>query len=178
MPWEFNILYALQNIHNPVLDQVMAFITHFGDAGLFWIAVSICIMIFVKDKSMGLTCVGALASEFVICNLILKNLVARQRPCWIDTSIELVVASPSDFSFPSGHSSASFAVAVAIFMWDKKWGTLAIIWAGLIAFSRLYLFVHFPTDVLTGALIGTLMGVIFYFVVKKIYKYEERKQVN
>ena len=172
MSWEFDILYELQSIHNPVLDAVMAFITHFGDKGLFWIALSLAILIFRKDKGMGITAVAALASEALICNLIIKPLVARQRPCWIDDTVALLISSPHDYSFPSGHTSASFAVATAIFLWDKKWGTLALIWAGLIAFSRMYLFVHFPTDVLVGLVIGVLMAVISWYIVKQFYHSE------
>ena len=100
MSWEFDILYALQSIHNPVLDAVMAFITHFGDKGLFWIALSLAILIFRKDKGMGITAVAALASEALICNLIIKPLVARQRPCWIYDTVALLISSPHDYSFP------------------------------------------------------------------------------
>ena len=144
----------------------------FRDKGLFWIALSLAILIFRKDKGMGITAVAALASEALICNLIIKPLVARQRPCWIDDTVALLISSPHDYSFPSGHTSASFAVATAIFLWDKKWGTLALIWAGLIAFSRMYLFVHFPTDVLVGLVIGVLMAVISWYIVKQFYHSE------
>lgn len=158
MEWEFDVLNWFYSLHNPVLDKVEVFITWFGNAGIFWIAVSALILIFAKDKRVGATCAVALLSEFIVCNLILKNTVQRDRPCWINTSIEMLIPVPKDYSFPSGHSGASFAVSMSIIQYNRKWGTAAVILASLIALSRLYLYVHFPTDVITGAAIGTLMA--------------------
>ena len=89
---------------------------------------------------------------------MLKNIAARQRPCWLDPSVELLVAVPKDFSFPSGHSLVSFEGAVCIFLFNRKWGIPALMLAVLTAFSRLYLFVHFPTDVLAGIVMGTVIA--------------------
>lgn len=166
MNWEFNILYWFQSIHNPVLDRIEPVITLFGDGGIFWILLTVAILIFVKDKRVGITCVLALASEAVIV-LVLKNTVQRSRPCWIDPTIQMLVRVPKDYSFPSGHSAASFSAAVSIFLYKKKWGTAAIVLAALIAISRMYLFVHFPTDVLVGTLIGIAMALLFGYLVKK-----------
>ena len=130
---DFSILYALQHLHNAVLDRVMVGITSLGNAGWIWIA---------------------LILDLILCNLVLKPLAARPRPCWIDEQVKLLVAAPKDYSFPSGHSAASFAAAVSIFVMHKKEGAAALILACLIAFSRLYLFVHFPTDVLAGIAVG------------------------
>ena len=87
-----------------------------------------------------------------------KNIAARQRPCWLDPSVELLVPVPKDFSFPSGHSLVSFEGAVCIFLFNRKWGIPALMLAVLTAFSRLYLFVHFPTDVLAGIVMGTVIA--------------------
>ena len=130
---DFSILYVLQHLHNAVLDRVMVGITSLGNAGWIWIA---------------------LILDLILCNLVLKPLAARPRPCWIDEQVKLLVAAPKDYSFPSGHSAASFAAAVSIFVMHKKEGAAALILACLIAFSRLYLFVHFPTDVLAGIAVG------------------------
>ena len=119
MNWEFNILYWFQSIHNPVLDRIEPVITLFGDGGIFWILLTVAILIFVKDKRVGITCVLALASEAVIV-LVLKNTVQRSRPCWIDPTIQMLVRVPKDYSFPSGHSAASFSAAVSIFLYKKK----------------------------------------------------------
>lgn len=166
MQWEFDLLYWFQSLHNPALDAVMKTITKFGDAGLFWIFLTVAILIFVKDKRVGISCATALICEAVIV-VILKNVVQRSRPIWLDPGIHMLVKIPKDYSFPSGHSAASFSVAVSIFLYNKKWGTVAIIGAALIAVSRMYLFVHFPTDVLAGTIIGIAMALICGYLVKK-----------
>ena len=96
----------------------------------------------------------------VIGNLILKNLIARDRPCWIDSQVVLLIENPKDYSFPSGHTLVSFEGAVSILLKNKRWGIAALVLACLIACSRLYLFVHFPTDVLFGAALGTVIAVL------------------
>ena len=102
----------------------------------------------------------------LIGNIFLINLVARDRPCWIDPTIQLLVASPKDFSFPSGHTMASFEAAVSIFLYNRRWGAAAFVLAVLISFSRLYLFVHFPSDVLTGLVLGTVIAVAVHKIVE------------
>ena len=166
MQWEFDVLYWFQSLHNPVLDQIEKVITKFGDGGIFWILLTVAIIFLVKDKRVGITCALALASEAVIV-LLLKNTVRRSRPIWLDPTVHMLVRIPKDYSFPSGHSAASFSVAVSIFLYNKKWGTAAIILAILIALSRMYLFVHFPTDVIVGTLIGVTMALLMGYLVKK-----------
>ena len=111
---------------------------------------------------MGFCVLLSLAGGLLIGNILLKNLVARDRPCWIDPTIQLLVASPKDFSFPSGHTCASFASAFAIYkckeVFPKKWRTAAMVLATLIALSRLYVGVHYPTDVLGGLIVGLFSG--------------------
>ena len=104
---------------------------------------------------------------FIIGNLILKNLVMRARPCQIDTAVALLVHMPSDYSFPSGHSMNGFTASVALLCNNKKLGIPAVVLAALIAFSRLYNFVHFPTDVLAGMAIGTIVAVFVYIFFRK-----------
>ena len=112
----------------------------------------------------------------IIGNGILKNLIQRQRPCWIDTNILLLIPNPTDFSFPSGHTLASFEASIMILLHSKKWGIPAIILSILIAFSRMYLFVHFPTDILGGAILGTTISILVYYVSEKIIK--AKKETN
>lgn len=179
MAWEFDVLYWFQGLHNPVLDRIEVCITRFGDKGIFWIIVTLLLLVCVKDRRIGMTAALALVTEAILCNLILKNVVQRSRPCWMDPDVQLLIHSPKDFSFPSGHSSVSFAVAVSIIQYKKKWGVAAVLLAILIAVSRLYLFVHFPTDVLTGALIGTVMAIISGMIVRKgVEKHPELLEWN
>lgn len=167
MSWEFEWLYALQNIHSPILDKIMVAISTIGNAGLFWIVCALLLLIFKKTRPVGVQVVIAMAVTFIIGNLVLKNLIMRDRPCWIDTSVALLVDSPTDYSFPSGHSMNGFAASVTMLLNDRRYGIPAVILAALIAFSRLYIFVHFPTDVFAGILIGTLVAVFVYLLWKK-----------
>lgn len=152
MKWEFDILYALQKIHQPVLDHIMTGLSTIGNAGIFWIVLGMVLCIPKKYRKIGIQMVISMAITFIIGNLILKNLIARERPCWLDTQIALLIKSPKDYSFPSGHSMNGFAASIALLCNDKKLGIPAVILASLIAFSRLYHFVHFPTDVMVGIL--------------------------
>ncbi len=159
MNWEFHILYALQEIHNPVLDKIMLFITSLGDDGWLWLAIGAVCLFFKKHRKMGLQLLLSMLCTFILGNLILKNIFARPRPCDIDTAITLLVSRPHGHSFPSGHSINSMVAAVALFLNNKKIGVPAVIIATLIGFSRLYLFVHFPTDVLAGFTIAILVAI-------------------
>ncbi len=168
--WEFDWLYALQEIHNPVLDAVMAFLSDIGNGGILWIALSVILMIPKKSRTTGFQMMLSIVITFVIGNLILKNVIMRARPCQIDETVALLVAIPSDYSFPSGHSMNGFTAAVALFYNNKKLGTPALILAALIAFSRLYNFVHFPTDVFFGIILGTVVAIAVCTVWKKVAK--------
>ena len=95
----------------------------------------------------------------IVCNLILKNLLKRKRPSWI-SKVELLIKNPKDFSFPSGHASSSFAAALTISFYFKGMGIIFLIIAALIAFSRIYHFVHYPSDVIIGALLGTVIAIV------------------
>ena len=173
MSWEFDWLYALQDIHNPVLDKVMVFVSALGNAGIFWIAVGLLLLITKRYRRGGAQMLVAMAVTFVIGNLILKNLVARERPFWIDREVLLLMASPSDYSFPSGHSMNGFAGSVSLLCIDRRIGIPAVILAAIIAFSRLYLFMHFPTDVFAGIVIGLVIALITNYVFwKKGWKQE------
>ena len=130
---DFSILYALQHLHNAVLDRVMVGITSLGNAGWIWIALTAVFLILPKYRKCGVRMAIALILDLILCNLVLKPLAARPRPCWIDEQVKLLVAAPKDYSFPSGHSAASFAAAVSIFVMHKKEGAAALILACLIA---------------------------------------------
>lgn len=157
---DFSILYFIQdNLKCGFLDFLMPCITMLGNAGIIWIIAAVLFLIFKKTRQNGIAMAAALLIGLLIGNLIIKNLVARDRPCWIDESVALLIAVPKDFSFPSGHTMHSFAAAVVIFHQDKRWGAGALAIAALIGFSRLYLFVHFPTDVLGGCIIGIILGI-------------------
>ena len=170
MDWEFDILYWFQNMHDPIMDKIALAFTMMCEKGIFWIIVILALLFLVKDKRVGLTGCAALCLSVLLCNIILKNIVQRDRPCWIDPTVQLLVDVPDDYSFPSGHTSFSFAAAVAIFRYYKGWGFLALVIACMIGLSRLYLFVHFPTDVLVGAFCGIVAGLLAGMLVNDFYK--------
>lgn len=163
--------FIQEHLQCDFLDRFMSTITHLGDAGVFWIALGIVFLFFVKTRRMGFQMLAAMALGFIIGNLILKNVIARERPYTINEIIPLI-KKPSDYSFPSGHTLASFEAAITIFFYNKKWGAGALLLASVIAFSRMYLYVHFPTDILGGILLAmfvsfTIRGVFEQFVHKK-----------
>lgn len=156
---EFLILNWIQTLRTPVGDGLMCFITKLGNAGIVWIALTVFLLLFRGTRKAGIVMLAALCIDLAVCNGILKNLAARIRPCDVNTQIQLLIARPDDFSFPSGHTAASFAAVAALYFSGKRnlWKA-ALVLACLIAFSRLYLYVHYPTDVLGGAVIGFLAG--------------------
>ena len=167
MNLEFLILdFIRDNLTSTFMDGLMKCITFLGNAGWLWIALGVILSFIPKTRKLGFSVCIALIFSLLLCNLTLKPLVARVRPYQI-REIALIIETPSDFSFPSGHTSASFAGAVAILLNNKKLGVPAIILAALIAFSRLYLYVHFPTDIIGGIVLGSLCAVLGYFIVKK-----------
>lgn len=169
MSWEFDILYALQSIRNPILDFIMVDITRLGDAGLFWILAALIFLLRKNTRACGVAMLLSLAISLMTCNVVLKNLVMRDRPCWIDESVTLLLTRPTDYSFPSGHTFASVVSAVTILQYNKVAGRLALLIAGLITLSRLYLFVHFPTDVLASVILAVITARVVVYFVNKYY---------
>ena len=160
------------NLWCPFLDVVMPIITMFGDAGIFWIAVSVLLMITKKYRKTGLGMAFALIMGLLVCNIYLKPTVARIRPYdfqlkYFGKEIQLLAGAMHDFSFPSGHTIASFEACTALMLGDKKLGIPATILAILIAFSRLYLYVHYPTDVIASVILGSLFGLIGFWLAGK-----------
>ena len=149
----------------------MPIITKLGDAGILWILSAINLICFKKTRKTGITVGAALLLGVIFGNLILKPLVARVRPYNLNEAIELLIPSLTDYSFPSGHTLASFEAAGVLMICDRKrFGYAALAVAVVIAFSRLYLYVHYPTDVLAGVVLGLLFAFISYKVVNLAYK--------
>lgn len=157
--FDFKILdFIREKFSCGFLDAVMPVITLFGSAGLIWITMAAALIFFRKYRRDGVMLLIGISICAILGNLLLKNIVARSRPCHINETINMLIAIPKDYSFPSGHTSTSVAAAVILFHADKRLGIPAVVVAVLIAFSRLYLYVHFPSDVLAGAVIGCVIG--------------------
>jgi len=152
------------NLQSGFMDKFMPFITRFGDHGTFWMIVAALLFIFPKTRKTGLGMAIAMMIGLLICNVTLKPLVGRIRPydlqAELGITIQLLGERMHDFSFPSGHTIASFEAAVVLLKNSKKMGIPAMILAILIAFSRLYLYVHYPTDVIASIILGTLFALI------------------
>ena len=160
---EIHILDMIQNLRTPIGDVVVPLITRLGDAGIIWIILTVLLLIIPKTRKTGVIMMAALLVDVLLCNVFIKNLVARTRPFDVNTTVQLLVAKPRDYSFPSGHTAASFASVTALYLaGEKKLWKIALVFAVLIAFSRLYLYVHYPTDVLGGIITGAIAGYIGY----------------
>lgn len=168
---DFSILnFIHEHFQCGFLDWLMPKITFLGDKGLIWILLGIILLIFKKTRKHGIIMLISLAIGALICNVCLKNLVERSRPFWINDSYNILIDAPKDFSFPSGHTTASAVGAAVIFHADKRFGIAAIVLAVLIAFSRLYLYVHFPSDILAGAVIGIISALLTIYAVSAVTK--------
>lgn len=152
------------HLQSGFMDKFMPFITKFGDHGLFWMIVAAVLFIFPKTRKTGLGMAIAMMIGLLVCNVTLKPLVGRIRPydlqAELGITIQLLGERMHDFSFPSGHTIASFEAAVVMLKNSKKLGIPAMILAVLITFSRLYLYVHYPTDVIASIILGTLFALI------------------
>ena len=157
---DWSILHWIQaNLRCGALDAVLPKLTLLGEAGAIWIAVAVALLLTKKYRKYGICLSLALVAGLLICNVGLKNIVARPRPCWLE-AIDLLVKNPKDYSFPSGHTWSAVTGAWVATAANRKFGYVAIPLAIVLAFSRLYLFVHFPSDVLAGALLGALLGIL------------------
>ena len=160
------------HLQSGFMDTIMPIITVFGDAGIFWIACAVVLLFFPKTRKMGMSMGAALLIGLLVCNVTLKPLVARIRPYdyqmeHFGVSIKLLIEAQHDFSFPSGHTIASFEAATAMLIHNKKAGIPAMILACLIAFSRLYLYVHYPTDVIASVILGIGIAFLGTWMVRK-----------
>jgi len=163
-----------EHLHCPFLDFLMPLITALGDHGIFCIALAVILLIPKRTRCLGLTLGGAYLIGFALGNGVLKNLTARIRPYDLENALltadQLLVSALSDFSFPSGHTLVTVEAATVLMLRCRKpWGYIASVLALLVMFSRLYLYVHYPTDVLFGCLLGILFGYLAVKVVPMLY---------
>ncbi len=183
---EIQILHWFESLHNPILNPIMYAITTLGDKGIFWLLMAFLCMFLLpkKYRKVGFTMFIALCLSVLFCNVLMKNIWHRPRCFWLDgqpfvisdefENLYNIFAGIDDYSFPSGHTSASFAAALAIFMWRKKEGIFAIVLAALIGISRLYLTVHYPSDVLVSLILGSIYGIAAYYIAKWLFKKFQR----
>ena len=170
MSIDWSILHWIQNtIACPFLDFWMPKITMLGNGGMIWLLAAAVLVCTKKYRKQGFLLFAALAAGMLLGNVILKPLIARPRPCWLDTSVPLLIANPTDFSFPSGHTLSAAISATVLTKTDRRFALIAVPLAALIAFSRLYLYVHFPSDILAAGLLGLGIGEAAFAMGKKLF---------
>lgn len=168
---DISIIKYLYTLQNPLLNKIMIFFTTIGDVGLIWIIISLILLFTKKYKKVGIISIISLAICLLIVNLGLKPLVHRERPFNIIENLTLLIKEPHDYSFPSGHTAASFVMVYIFYKYIKKYFPIVLIVALLISFSRLYLTVHFPSDVIAGIFLGLFSG----YLGNELYIYIKNK---
>lgn len=151
--WDLSVLDAIAARRTPFFDAIFPFITKLGNAGVIWILFAALLLCFKKTRRLGICAALALILDLLLCNILLKPMVARVRPYAL-REVTLLVPAPGDASFPSGHAAAAFAFAMALAFRKSRLAIPALLLAALISFTRLYLYLHFPTDVFGGIAVG------------------------
>lgn len=173
---DFEILDWIQaNLRCDFLDFLMPLVTLYAEHGILLIGIGVVLLLFRSHRVCGVAVLTGLAGGLLIGNLGLKNLIARARPCWINTDVSMLVSVPTDYSFPSGHTLHCFFTATVLMYYDKRIGIPALIMAILVSFSRLYLYVHFPTDVIAGAALGIGIGMLTVVIFESVRKKKRTK---
>ena len=188
LTFDMEIYKFAEKLWGTVMDPIMIFFTHLGDEGIFWIALSVVLLLFKKTRKLGLASLISIVCVSFMNSIVLKDLFGRLRPYLIDSAYWERVATDGwhysmpfenlkekSFSFPSGHTATSFGAAFGIFYIDKKKGIVPLILAALIGFSRIYIHVHYPSDVIGGVITGILFSLIACLIVFKLLgKYLDR----
>lgn len=182
LTFDMKVYQFAEQLRGPVFDKIMVFFTHMGDGGYFWIALSVVLLLFKKTRKYGLAMAGALAVASLLNSIVLKSLFDRPRPYIMDISNWQRIATDGwmyempfeslkekSVSFPSGHTASSFAAAIGVFYIDKKKGIIPLIVAALIGFSRIYIHVHYPSDVVGGVITGVVFGLLACVVIFKVF---------
>lgn len=175
MDFEYKILmFIKEHLSTPFLDQFMTAISSLDNFGAIWILISLALLATKKTREIGVFLAIALILDYLIGNLAIKNLINRTRP-YLTYNIPIIINAPFESSFPSGHALSSFTAAFVILKFSKNYGISALILASLIAFSRLYLFVHYPSDIFAAFILAFLV----VFLANKLYlKYYFQRTTN
>lgn len=157
------IRYVQTHFHNEFTDTVFPFLSRIGNAGAVWISLAFYMGVRHRSKNLALMLFFALALSHILSQ-ILKQVIGRPRPFVTYPVDSLLIRRPGGYSCPSGHSASSFAAATVLMAGDRRVGAAALVLAGLIAFSRIFVFVHYPSDTVFGAFVGTLSALLILFL--------------
>lgn len=168
---DINIISYIQKyVHNSFMDKTMPFISFMGNGGFIWILISVILVFQKKYRKVGIMLAITLIVVALLGECIIKNIVQRNRPFLEVNSLKLIIKAPNSYSFPSGHTASSFAAALILTLSFKKYGIPFFLLAVLIAFSRVYLFVHYPSDVIGGIILGIFSACIIYKLFSRAWK--------
>lgn len=174
-----SILFFIQeHIKNPALNQLMILFTKLGNAGLLWIIIAFILLCLKPYKRCGIALLCAIPISILICDDFLKPIFGRVRPNIKFQEIPILISIRNSPSFPSGHTTMGFAAATTMFHYHKKLGIIGYLLAAIIGFSRLYLFVHYPTDILGGILLGILTAYGIILCLERTYNYHPIDQTK
>lgn len=167
------LLFIKNNMHGYIMDKAMVVLTYLGNGGFIWILAAVLLLCNKKYRKVGFMTLGALLLSAVLANEVLKNMVQRVRPSAAIPAANLLISKPFTYSFPSGHAASSFAAAGVLAKYFKKYAAAFFGLASLIAFSRLYLYVHYPTDVLAGLILGLICSRIIIYIYNRVSRRTE-----
>lgn len=162
------LLWIQEHMQAGWMNGIMKFLSLLGENGMIWIVLFFVLIAIRGTRRTGFAVGMALLLMLVLGNICIKNIVARPRPFQMYDAVQIIVKSPTGYSFPSGHTACSFAAVFALVFAGSRMWKWALPLAVLIAFSRLYLFVHFPTDILGGIALGLLCGWLGARIVRTI----------
>ncbi len=177
--FDLSVFEWVQTIQGGFLDKLLVLITTLGEKGIIFILIGLVLLCTKKYRKAGVAILAAMLVMGIGNNLILKTIFARPRPFNLDPveyawwheiyKFPELVSRPTSFSFPSGHTSSAFAAAIALLWYDKKFGIPLTLFAAVMGFSRIYVEVHYCTDVLFGVLVGVIYAIIGVLIVNKLY---------
>lgn len=170
--WELSVLEWFDSLHGLPLDPVMVGVTYSATSGLIWFVLGFLMTCSSRWRRCGASVIVSVIAAYIVVDLVLKPLVCRERPFAVE-DFHLLISAPDSWSFPSGHTASAFAGATAVFIHSRRWGSVALVYASLVGLSRVYLCVHWPTDVLAGAVIGAVAAVAAVWVMSRLPFFRE-----
>lgn len=163
--WDNRVLSRIYNLHSPLLGKIMVIISTMGNKGAVWFGLGAPLVINSQSRITGIKFILSILLASFVGEIVIKRLVARMRPSMFIMDEKMLIKKPSTYSFPSGHTSSSVAGATILVIAYGIWAVPVVIFGILMGFSRLYLRVHYPSDVIAGAVLGVACGLVVNMII-------------